>query len=294
MLELLSATISQCIPFLPLALAIYISFNLMKAIDMTLDGSFVAGAGVFAKFVTLGYSPIVSSLFAMIAGVLTGSAVATIQRKQKIDPLMAGVLATFILASANLIFMGRPNIELITQTTLLSAAFAKSNFIGMLVSAAYCGVLCCIVLLILRSPLGLKLRAFGDNPKLLARYGKPIELYRIGGFAMTNCLAASAGCLTAQTVGYADIGMGFGVTLTGLGAIILGQQFIMQTLKRRYIRATLEFTACLIGVFVYFSAINGLLRIGVDPMYLKIILGFVLIVFLRAASHYQKNNGVLA
>lgn len=294
MLELLSATIAQCIPFLPLALAIYISFNLMKAIDMTLDGSFVAGAGVFAKFITLGYSPAVCGLLAMAAGLLTGSAVATIQRKQKIDPLMAGVLATFILASANLIFMGRPNIELITQTTLLSDAFAKSNAAGMLLSAVYCAALCGTVLLILRSSLGLKLRAFGDNPNLLARYGKPIELYRVGGFALTNCLAASAGCLTAQTVGYADIGMGFGVTLTGLGAIILGQQFIMQALKRRYIRTMLEFLSCLVGVFIYFVAINGLLRVGVDPMYLKIILGLVLIVFLRAASRYQNGNGAAA
>ena len=55
----------------------------------------------------------------------------------------------------------------------------------------------------------------------------------MAGFALTNSLAASAGCLTAQTVGYADIGMGFGMTLTGIGAIILGQQ-IFRRLKRAH------------------------------------------------------------
>ena len=63
------------------------------------------------------------------------------------------------------------------------------------------------------SRFGLMLRAFGDNQILLKRMGKPIEFYRTCGFAFTNMLAAAAsGCLTAQTVGYADVSMGFGLT----------------------------------------------------------------------------------
>lgn len=287
MLTVIYNFITQSLPFLPLALAIYISFNLMNATDLTLDGSFVAGAGVFAKLISMGVSPILSSLVAMLAGVCAGTLVACMQRHQKIDALLAGVLATFILASGNLIMMGRPNINLLTQNTLVSSAFAISDARGYLLVAIIVAILCGGALLLLKSAFGLRLRAFGDNPQLFTRYGFATERYRCFGFSLTNCLAACAGCLTAQTVGYADINMGIGMTLTGLGAIIAGQQLTMRFLKKNHLRIGFEFLACLIGVLLYFALMNTLLRLGVDPLYLKIILGLILIFFLRTAPGFK-------
>jgi putative ABC transport system permease protein len=284
MFSLIYAVLTQCLTFLPLALAIYISFSIMNATDMTLDGSFVLGAGVFARLLELGFNPLFAGLGAILSGAAAGMMVAIMQRRQKIDPLLAGVLATFILTSGNLIIMSRPNISLLTQHTLLSDAFNKSDGHGWLLVAVYTGVVCLLVCAILRSRAGLLLRAFGDNPNLLQRMGKNVELFRMCGFAFTNCLAAVAGCLTAQTVGYADISMGFGMTLTGLGAIILGQQVLRHIFKKHYLRTALEFTACLCGVVLYFLAMNGLLRLDINPIYLKMILGVVLVFFLRAAT----------
>lgn len=281
--------ITQSLPFLPLALAIYISFNLMNATDLTLDGSFVAGAGVFAKFISMGVSPMLSAFISMLAGVCTGTFVACMQRHQRIDALLAGILATFILASGNLIMMGRPNINLLTQKTLVSSAFERSDLFGYLLVGIIVAILCGITILLLKSSFGLRLRAFGDNPLLFTRYGFATERYRIYGFALTNCLAACAGCLTAQTVGYADINMGVGMTLTGLGAIIAGQQLTMRFLKRNHLRVGFEFLACLVGVLLYFALMNTLLRLGVDPLYLKILLGLILIFFLRAATHSNRK-----
>ena len=282
--------ITQSLPFLPLALAIYISFNLMNATDLTLDGSFVAGAGVFAKLISMGISPLLSCFAAMLAGVCTGTLVACMQRHQKIDALLAGVLATFILASGNLIMMGKPNINLMTQTTLVSSAFSISDARGYLLVGLIVAILCGTALLLLKSSFGLRLRAFGDNPQLFTRYGFATERYRCFGFSLTNCLAACAGCLTAQTVGYADINMGVGMTLTGLGAIIAGQQLTMRFLKKNHLRIGFEFLACLIGVLLYFALMNTLLRLGVDPLYLKILLGLILIFFLRTASSFKRST----
>ena len=135
----------------------------------------------------------------------------------------------------------------------------------------------------IRSHFGLILRALGDNPILLQRLGFSIEIYRLLGFALTNTLAAASGLLTAQTIGYADIGMGVGMTLTGIGAIILGQQIMQVLLKSSHQRIFFEFSSCLIGVLLYFFALNGLLRLDISPTYLKMLLGFVLILFLRTA-----------
>lgn len=280
---LLSSVFTQSLTFLPLALGISISYTILRATDMTVDGSFVLGAGIFAHLVTLGISPPLAALCALLAGALAGIMVSLIQRGGKIDPLLAGVLATFILTSGNLILMGRPNINLLSETTLLSGAFAQSDATGWLLVACYSAVICLIASLFISSRFGLLLRALGDNPNLLARLGKNIELYRMAGFALTNCLSAAAGCLTAQTVGYADINMGFGMMLTGIGTIILGQQIIRIFVKKTSLRVTAEFMACLCGVLFYFFAMNALLRLDINPLYLKLCLGLILIFFLRAA-----------
>lgn len=285
MLALLFAIATQSLTFLPLALGISVSYTILRATDMTLDGSFVLGAGIFARLVTLGFSPITAGLFALLAGALAGIMVSLIQRGGKVDPLLAGVLATFILASGNLALMGRPNINLLSETTLVSDAFTRSNTQGWLLVAGYCAAFCILTCLLISSRLGLTLRALGDNPQLLKRLGKNVEAYRMLGFAFTNLLAAAAGCLTAQTIGYADIGMGFGMTLTGIGAIILGQQIVRLVAKSISLRVVTEFFACLTGVLLYFFAINALLRLDVNPIYLKMVLGIVLILFLRAAAN---------
>ena len=281
------AVYSQALLFLPLALGICISFNILKATDMTLDGSFVLGAASYAILVTHGYSPYLGLITAILSGAGAGSLTATIQRGGKIDPLLAGVLGMFILSSFNLILMGKPNITLLNSASLFNTANQSNSFAYV---TLYVILICSIVAFSLRSRFGLTLRALGDNPFYLQRLGKKVELYRLLGFATTNALAALSGCFTAQIVGYADINMGFGMTLTGIGTIILGQQLLMPYLQGKVVRIGLELIAILLGISCYFILLNLLLRLEVNPIYLKMIIGFLLIIFLRTAI--QKKAGV--
>jgi putative ABC transport system permease protein len=289
-MNVFTAAITQSLTFLPLALGITISYRLLRATDMTLDGSFVVGAAVFARLITLGYPPLFAAVCALICGSLAGIMVSLIQKGGRVDPLLAGVLATFILTSGNLIIMGRPNINLLSQHTLVSAAFMQGELNGWVLVGLYSMGLCLLSYLLIRTRFGLMLRALGDNPQRLKKLGNPIEIYRIAGFAFTNTLAAAAGILTAQTVGYADVSMGFGMTLTGIGAIILGQQLITVFVKSAYLRGVAEFSACFSGVFIYFCAINFLLRLDIDPIYLKMLLGLILVFFLRTAVNPERKT----
>ena len=208
---------------------------------------------------------------------------ATIQRGGRVDSLLAGVLATFILSSVNLIIMGRPNIGFINTANARVICFAAVKWpagysqapmpfsFARWSSSYYAPKLAwpCVL--------------FGDNPSLFQRLGKDLELHRLLGFAITNMLAAAAGCLTAQTIGYADVGMGLGMTLTGIGAIILGQQLLSRFYRKKHLRLGGEFIACLIGVVFYYFVLNLLLRLDIDPTYLKLMLGLLLIIFLRVA-----------
>lgn len=291
--DLLVAIFTQSLTFFPLALGISISYSLLRATDMTLDGSFVLGAGIFAKLITLGFSPYLAGILAVLSGSLAGIMVSLIQRGGRVDPLLAGVLATFILTSGNLALMGRPNINLLSEHTLVSSAFNHSDLAGWMLVALYSFAFCFIACVLIRTRFGLMLRALGDNSNLLTRLGHPVEIFRMMGFALTNSLAAVAGILTAQTVGYADIGMGFGMTLTGIGAIILGQQIFRMIRPTSPMRVLGELLACLIGVLLYFCAINALLRFDINPVYLKMILGLVLILFLRTALNPSKQRNTV-
>jgi putative tryptophan/tyrosine transport system permease protein len=289
-MSLLISIMTSTLPFLPFAFAVAISLNLLRATDMTLDGSFVLGAGVFARLVTMGVSPILAGCASLIAGFFAGMMVASIQRGGRVDPLLAGILATFILASVSLILMGRPNISLLSATTLVSFAFAEGDIYGWLLIGLYSVVMCLFVVYVLKTTLGLRLRALGDNPYLLTRLSYSLENYRLLGFALTNGLAAFSGLLMAQSIGFADIGMGFGMTLTGIGAVILGRQLLYFFLKMSMLRITGEFFIALIGVVFYFSVMVLLLRFDIDPVYLKMCLGLMLVFFLRAAFLTQSKR----
>jgi putative ABC transport system permease protein len=288
--NLIFSILTQSITFLPLALAISISYYILRATDLTIDGSFVIGASVFSRMVTVGISPIWAILAAMLCGALSGMLTATIQRNNRVDPLLAGVLATFILSSINLIIMGKPNISLLDQTTLFSSAFSYNETLGWGLVALASFLVCSMAILIIRSRLGLALRAFGDNPILLQQLGTPIELVRLFGFSLTNLLAAFAGCITAQTIGFADINMGFGMTLTGIGAVILGSQIIQRIFKPYRFQVSLKIFSCLLGVVLYFSFLNLLMKFDFNPLYLKMMLGLIIIFFLRTAIQFNDRT----
>ena len=186
MTDFLLTVMTQSFTFLPLAFGISISYHILRVTDMTIDGSFVIGAAVFAKCMTLGLHPIFSALFALAGGVFAGMLTATMQRGGKVDGLLAGILAAFILSSLNLIIMGKPNINLLSMTTLVSAAFEKNEYLGWLLSALLSASFCLLGFCLLKSRIGLILRAFGDNPALLKRTGKNIEGYRLFGFAFNE------------------------------------------------------------------------------------------------------------
>lgn len=282
-MDFLSAILTQSLIFLPLALAISVSYRILNATDMTLDGSFVLGSAVFARLITLGFSPWISAVMAILGGMVCGLLVSLIQRKGKVGPLLAGILASFILSSVNLWIMGRPNIGLLSQKTLFSAFFEQGAGWGWTAVAVTVIIFGALVLVLLRSKWGLFLRAMGDNPHFLKRLKGSVEVYRITGFMLTNALAALGGVLTAEVQRFADVGMGLGMTLTGIGAIILGAQIWSAIQNTDRFSEVGQFLSCLLGVLFYFSSIHVLLLCNVDPLYLKMILGFVLIFFLRAA-----------
>lgn len=260
----------QSLAFLPFALGLFISFRILKIADLTVDGTFVLGAGLYAKLISIGCAPTIALLAALAAGCLAGLGVALIQRNGRVPPLIAGILALFILQSLSLQVMGRPTISLL----------GSSSSLGLPLSVAAAGG----VLLLLRSPLGLLMRAFGSNATLLQLMGRSPERYRIAGLSIANGLVALSGVLTAQLHGFADIGMGMGLVLIAIAVVIIGQQLLSRFAEERFL---FEIVGCFVGCLLYFAAVHTFVSIGIPPVALKMAIGLSLVAFLLTSRQRE-------
>jgi len=271
----LSQIIEQACLMFPLVLGIYLSFSVLKIADLTVDGTFVLGAGVFAKLVSHGFSMPVAIILAILSGMAAGIITALIQRHNRMDPLIAGILMAFILNSVSLVIMQRPNIGLLG----LSSFFERGVILAILIPVLAFGLN-----FFLMSKIGLWLKAFGNNQQLVAMLGRDPENLRIIGLSLSNGLAALSGCLTALASGYADINMGFGQALIGIAMILIGRQLLHIFKRQDLIQDIVAISFTFLGVILYFVLINELIRYGLSPVYLKMAIGLLLILFLLLAS----------
>lgn len=266
--------LEQSCVFLPLALGIYLSYGVLKIADLTTDGSFVLGAGLYAIVIGFGMPPIVGMCCAICGGLLAGVVVSLLQTRLQLNPLIAGILLVFILNTLTLKIMGKPNISLFNHPSIFGG-FSKMT---VLVPIAMCLLMSGTGLL--ASRLGLMLQAFGNQPTLLHLCGKNSHSYRMLGLSLSNGLVGCSGALTAQINGYADVGMGTGVVLIALGTVIIGQQIYSYVFQRPSCASFLRLLCCFLAIVLYFLTVQALLALGLDPIYLRLMIGLCLIAFL--------------
>jgi putative ABC transport system permease protein len=116
------------------------------------------------------------------------------------------------------------------------------------------------VKLLLSTNIGLFLRATGENEVFVRNLKENPKKFIILGLVVSNSLIALSGCLFAQYVGYSDIGIGQGMLVSMLTAMIIGENIVRpSTLNRQIISA---FFGAVVFQFLYSLA----LEIGVKPI----------------------------
>ena len=243
---------------------------------------------------TSGFSELTSLIVALLGGALAGVGVALLQRYAKINSLIASILAVFMLYSINFGIMGRPNVGLLNYNTVVSNLQSDNQVVFSLALFAFAIILVLALYLLVKSRLGLKLRAFGSNRNLLPNLGINSTFYLIVGLAISNMLAALCGVLTAQINGYADIHMGLGMALTGIGAVVIGCKLVHTIfIRNEGFNLKADLIGCFLGTYIYFLMLNIFLKIGLNPMYLKLVLGLTLAIFLSTANYTNKQQNTL-
>ena len=102
MLDLIISTLTQGFIYALLSFGVYITYKILDFPDMSVEGTFPLGAFIFAKFITNGFNPISSTIFAFIFGSLAGVITYFLHIKMKMASLLAGILTMTILYSVNL------------------------------------------------------------------------------------------------------------------------------------------------------------------------------------------------
>jgi putative tryptophan/tyrosine transport system permease protein len=207
------------------ALGVYLSFRVLSFPDLTVDGSFPLGAATAAASIVGGLDPYLATALAVLAGALAGLVTAVLNVRFGILHLLASILTMIALYSINLRIMGRPNVALITEPTVLTPFEALLSPLWLrpllvLVAVAVCAALLARFLL---SEAGLAMRAVGVNPRMAEAQGVPIPAATYLGMALSNGLCALAGALFAQLNGFADVTIGTGTIVVGLASVIVGE-----------------------------------------------------------------------
>lgn len=290
MLRTIPISLEQGLAYALVALGIVISFRILAFPDLTVDGSFALGGAVVARLIMEGVPPIYGILAAVLIGFLAGCCTGLLNTRLKINSLLAGILMMTILYSVNLRIMGRSNIQLLTVNTFLTPLenLEINRFLPII---AFFFVVAFGVKFLtdmfLHTQIGFAMRATGDNEQMIRSLGVNTDNMTVLGLGISNAFVALSGALVAQDQGFSDIGMGIGMIVAGLAAIIIGETLIG---KQSVSRMTL---AAIIGSIIYKWIISVGLRLGLAPTDLKMATGMMVILALGIPAIKKGKEGKL-
>ncbi len=280
-ISLFTRTVEQGLAFGLLAMGVYITFRILDFPDLTVEGSFPLGAAIAAKSIVLGTNPFLATLLAFIAGGFAGVITGLINTKLKIAGLLAGILTMTSLYSINLRIMGRSNIPLLREPTMISLIKEWWFDFPYLTLVLFIIIVMLVKLLLdyfLYTEIGMAIRATGDNPVMIESLGVNTDKIKILGLAIANGLVALSGALVAQYQGFTDVGMGIGMIVIGLASVIIGEVVV------RTSRIPLATLGVIIGSIIYRLSIATALQLGFAPTDLKVVTAILVVLALGAPS----------
>lgn len=268
----------QGLCFSAIALGIYISMKIFNIPDITTDGSYTLGGVVTAVLLTNHQPTYVILPAVILAGATAGAITGIIHTKLKINALLAGILVMTALYSVNLTIMGRSNLPLINLPSLFTIVNVVSdpNQNTFWILAIFVILITFLIGYLLKTDFGIAMRATGNSESMIRSLGVNTDRMKITGLALANALTALSGYLVAQFQGFADISMGIGIVIVGLGSVIIAETLI------NWLKLTsvwLSLVLVLTGAVIFQLVLAFTLSVGVDPKLLKIVTAsFVLVI----------------
>ena len=267
------------------ALALFLSFRVLNIADMTTDGSFTLGCAVSATVALAGH-PLLALPAAMAAGACAGSITALLQTRLKIPSILAGIITNTGLYTVNLAVMGfSSNVNMMRSATIFTLVQPFFGSFYKLIPAASLTILAgCLLVLFLRTRLGLSIRATGDNPDMVRASSINTGFTITVGLMLSNAMTALSGAVLAQYQKTADINLGTGMVIIGLASLIIGETLLP---KGKMLTKAL---GAILGSILYRFIIAIALRLDLPSECLKLVSAVIVAVAI-ALPAMKKNKG---
>lgn len=254
-----------------LAIGVVITFKILNLADLSVEGTFPLGAFVFAKVLTLGYSPFLAMALAFVMGGVFGYLTYFLYKRLKIDAILAGILTMTILYTVNLRITGTSNVTFYELDVIFSIFSSIPKIVILLIIV---GLIKIIMDWFLKTEKGYLLLATGDNERLVKSLGENPNKFYAYGLILSNALVALAGSLMAQSTGYCDITMGQTIIVSALASIVIGDAFLKNV---KFLNRT---TRAIIGAVVYRVIFGIAISAGLQPSDLKAVTAIIVIIFI--------------
>ncbi|WP_238009333.1 hypothetical protein KZZ52_27450 [Dactylosporangium sp. AC04546] len=268
-IRILLDTLVTGLPLVPAVLAIYLVFRIRDDFDLTVDGSLALGGAVTAVTVVAGWPPLAALAVAVLVAAAMGAVTAGLHFAFRIPVLLAGLVMSIGLFSVTLHVLGQPTVGVdFTDTLFAPFLDLPSRTADTATSATLAAIVVLAVgavALFLRTEIGLALRATGVNAVMARSHGVNDRRLLVVSLILANGLAGLSGALVVQTQGFADVNMGTGTFVAGIGAVLLGELLVRPTGSR-----ILRIALCVVvGALCYRLILVGALRLGLPAADLR-------------------------
>lgn len=280
-----------------MVLGVFMTFRVLNFCDMTVDGSFPLGACILAACITHGVPPALALLIAFAGGGIAGFFTNLIFSKLKIPDLLSGILMMTMLYSVNLrIMSNHANVSLLRVNTVFKSLEKTFPVLGdwsiVIFMAIFIAVLTLILNTFFSTDFGKTMGALGSNVQMVISQGVDPRYVRAVGICLGDGLAALSGAMFAMYQGFADVGSGSGVVVSGLASLMLGE-FLLHSPRIELQTLRVILGSILYRALMYFARRYGSV-IGLGPNDLKLITGLLIIVCLiisnKSIINYFKEH----
>lgn len=287
-MDIILSSISQGLLWSIMAIGVYLTFRILDIADLTAEGAYPLGAAVCATGIVNGLNPLVSTFLALFAGMIAGLVSGLLHTKMKIPALLTGIVTLTGLYSINLKILGKANVALLKQVTLVTQlqdlGLSKINAV-LLIGSVFVVAVILLLTLLFNTQIGLAIRSTGDNIPMSEANGINVDKMKIYGYMLSNGLIALCGALLTQNNGYADLNSGTGTIVIGLASVIIAEVVL------RNLRLGWRLASVVLGSVIYRLIILAILEIpGMDADLVKLFSAILLAVVLYVPELQKKLN----
>lgn len=272
-------------------LGFVLAFRLLDFPDLTVEASVPFAAAVYALCVRDGFPPAFALAAGSVAGAVAGTVTALLHTRFSVNKFLAGIIVVSVAYSLSLRVMAGSNLSLLQAPSITGqwrTLFDDTRLGMLLVLTLISGTVAVLLIQLLGSGPGIRLRAAGGNSAFAQSVGIRHQLCIISGLAACNLMAAFSGMIQADYQGFADVSGGQGVLILALAAMAIGEALVP---KRRFRYHVFVVLAALVGSVVYQIVVACAVRAGLAPTDLRLVTGVM--VLLVVAWRHSRDASVL-